>query len=128
MDWKIMSSFIRMNIEAFRAYCLAKPGTSEGFPFDEQTLVFKVMDKMFALTDIDAFESVNLKCDPDRAVELREQFDFVLPGYHMSKKHWNTVLVDLASDQQLKEWTDHSYALVVSGLPKKVREELGLLK
>jgi len=116
-----------MNIEAFRAYCLAKPGTSEGFPFDEQTLVFKVMDKMFALTDVDVFESVNLKCDPDRAVQLREQFDFVLPGYHMSKKHWNTILVDLASDQQLKEWTDHSYELVVNGLPKKVREELAKL-
>jgi predicted DNA-binding protein (MmcQ/YjbR family) len=116
-----------MNIEVYRAYCLAKLGTTEGFPFDEKTLVFKVMGKMFALTDVDSFESVNLKCDPDRAVQLREQFDFVLPGYHMSKKHWNTILVDLASDQQLMDWIDHSYALIVSSLPKKTQEELANL-
>ena len=82
-----------MNIESFREYCLSKPGTTEGFPFDEKTLVFKVQGKMFALTDVDAFESVNLKCEPEDAVLLRETYEGVKPGYHMSKKHWNTVTI-----------------------------------
>lgn len=114
-----------MNIEAFREYCLSKPATTEDFPFDENTLVFKVMGKMFALTDLELFESVNLKCEPDLAVSLREQYESVRPGYHMSKKHWNTVLMDgMISDKLLKEWIDHSYELVVNGLSKKQKEEL----
>lgn len=118
-----------MNIESYREYCIAKPGVTEGFPFGEQTLVFKVMGKMFALADVDEFMSINLKCDPEMAVELRERYeDTVLPGYHMNKKHWNTVMVDGSfNDQELKKWIDHSYALVVSTLPKKLKEELQTL-
>lgn len=109
-----------MNIEDYRNYCLKKKGVTEEFPFGENTLVFKVMGKMFALTNIDEFESINLKCDPEEAVLLREKYDAVLPGYHMNKKHWNTVLVDGSiSDRLIYEWTDHSYNLVVEGLPKK---------
>lgn len=115
-----------MNIEEFRDYCLAKKLVSEEFPFDHHTLVFKVAGKMFALTDVDYFESVNLKCEPEKAVELRERYFEVAPGYHMNKKHWNTVSMqgDLP-DHLIKEWIDHSYALVVQGLSKKLREELG---
>ena len=83
-----------MNIEEYRDYCIAKPGVTEGFPFDEKALVFKVMDKMFALTNITLFESVNLKCDPEKAIELREEYEGINTGYHMSKKHWNTVIID----------------------------------
>ena len=114
-----------MNLEKFHTFCLSLPGTSEGFPFGENTLVFYVMGKLFALTDVDAFESVNLKCDPEEAVELRERYDAVQPGYHMNKKHWNTVLFDGSiPDKLLLEWTKKSYDLVVKGLPKKVQEEL----
>ncbi len=115
-----------MNIESYREYCLAKPGVTEGFPFDEKTLVFKVMGKMFALADVDEFVSINLKCDPELAVELREKYEgTVLPGYHMNKKHWNTMVVNGAlNDEELRHWTNHSYDLVVSGLPKKLKEEL----
>ncbi len=115
-----------MDIEAYRDYCLAKPGVTEGFPFDNQTLVFKVMGKMFALADVDMFVSVNLKCVPELAVQLREEFDgAVTAGYHMSKKHWNTVLMnDIVSDQKFRGMIDHSYDLVVSGLTKVLKEEL----
>ena len=114
-----------MNIENYRDYCLSKAGVTEAFPFDENTLVFKVMGKMFALADVDEFESVNLKCDPELALKLRETYVGVRPGYHMNKKHWNTVSMDGSlPDEKIKEWIDHSYALVVAGLPKKVREEL----
>ncbi|MEM8893495.1 MAG: MmcQ/YjbR family DNA-binding protein [Bacteroidota bacterium] len=114
-----------MNIEEYREYCLSKPGTSEGFPFDEHVLVFKVMNKMFALTDVDAFESINLKCDPDLAIELREQYDAVIPGYHMNKKLWNTIAMDGSiGDRLIKEWIDLSYDLVVKGLPKKDQRAL----
>lgn len=108
-----------MNIEEFREYCLSMPATSECFPFDENTLVFKVAGKIFALTDIvDAF-SINLKCDPEKAIELREHYDCVKPGYHMSKMHWNTVCVDgTVSDALLKEWIDDSYKLIVNSLNK----------
>jgi predicted DNA-binding protein (MmcQ/YjbR family) len=115
-----------MNIEEFREYCLAKKGVEETFPFGETTLVFKVMGKMFALTglDGDAF-TVNLKCDPDRAIELRESFPQVRPGYHMNKKHWNTVEFENGlPDDLLTELVDHSYDLVVRKMPKKLREEL----
>lgn len=114
-----------MNIESFREYCLSKPGTTEGFPFDEKTLVFKVQGKMFALTDVDAFESVNLKCEPEDAVLLRETYEGVKPGYHMSKKHWNTVTIQSDVPQKLLiELIDHSYDLVVRSLSKKLRDEL----
>lgn len=118
-----------MDIEAFRHYCLAKPGTEETLPFDEHTLVFKVMGKMFALTGLnsDVFR-VNLKCDPDRAEQLRERYPEVQPGYHMSKRLWNTVDFEGSlSDTQLRELIDHSYELVVQGLTKKLRAELAKL-
>lgn len=114
-----------MNVESFRDYCLAKPGVTEGFPFGPETLVFKVMGKLFALTNVDAFDSVNLKCDPEYAIELRETFQGVKPGYHMSKKHWNTVSVESdVPEQLLKEMIDQSYDLVVQSLTKKLRDEL----
>ncbi|MBK8291166.1 MAG: MmcQ/YjbR family DNA-binding protein [Flammeovirgaceae bacterium] len=114
-----------MNIELFRSYCLSKKRVTEEFPFDKNTLVFKVMGRMFALTDLDNFESVNLKCDPERAVQLREEFPSVQPGYHMNKKHWNTILMNEGvSDRLIKEWIDDSYSLVVGSLPKKLRLEL----
>lgn len=114
-----------MFLEEFRDYCLSKPGVTEHFPFDNRTLVFKVMDKMFALCDVEEFDSINLKCDPERAIELREQFDAVKPGYHMNKQHWNTVMVHLdVSRDLLLELTDHSYELIVASLPKKKKDEL----
>jgi len=114
-----------MNIEEFRDYCLSKKMVTEEFPFDKTTLVFKVAGKMFALTDIEDDFSINLKCDPEKAIELRELYPCVLPGYHMSKKHWNTIIIDgSVNDQMLYEWIDHSYELVVMGLPKKIRVEL----
>lgn len=117
-----------MHIEEFRDYCLAKPGVTEEFPFDNKTLVFKVMGKMFALCDVDAFESVNLKCDPERSIELRERYEGVNAGYHMSKKHWNTITsVSDVPDQLHFELIDHSYDLVVKGLRKMDREELDQL-
>ena len=115
-----------MHIEAFREYCLSLPGTTEDFPFGEETLVFKVEGKIFALTHVDFFESINLKCEPEKAVELRERYPAVQPGYHMNKKHWNTVLTDGSiSDALLVEWIKDSYYLVVASLPKKLRENLG---
>jgi len=114
-----------LNIEGFRSYCLGKKGVTEEFPFDQNTLVFKVMGKMFALTDLDNFESINLKCDPERAAELREEFPAVTPGYHMNKKHWNTVLMDESiSDKLLKTWIDDSYSLVAASLSKQLQLEL----
>ncbi|MEW7290062.1 MmcQ/YjbR family DNA-binding protein [Aquimarina sp. 2304DJ70-9] len=115
-----------MNVETYREYCLAKKGVTEEFPFDETTLVFKVMGKMFALTGLDRIPfSVNLKCDPDRATELREYHPEITPGYHMSKIHWNTVNFSgtLATDMLL-ELIDHSYDLVVNSLTKKLKQEL----
>lgn len=115
-----------MNIEELRHYCLLKPGTEETFPFDEITLVFKVMGKMYALTSLDKLDlSVNLKCDPEKALQLRERYSSVLPGYHMNKKHWNTVQIDgSVSFELIQEWIDHSYDLVVKSLTKKKKEEL----
>ncbi len=114
-----------MNIEAFRDYCLAKAAVTEELPFDENTLVFKVMGKMFALTDIELFTSINLKCDPARALELREQYAGITPGNHMNKKHWNSVSTDgSVPDALLYELIDHSYELVVAGLPAKLRQQL----
>ena len=117
-----------MNVEEFREYCIDKPGVTEGFPFTESVLVFKVMNKMFALADIDEWDGINLKCDPDEALELRASFDAVEPGYHMSKVHWNTVRPDMdASDSQIYKWIDDSYNLIVASLPKKLKEELEVI-
>ena len=118
-----------MDIETYREYCLSKPFVTEHFPFDEQTLVFKVKNKIFALCDIHQFKSVNLKCNPEKAIELREQYVAVHPGFHMSKTHWNTVEFDGSiSWKLLREWIDHSYDMVVAGLSKKEREEIQKLK
>ena len=117
-----------MDIESFRDYCLIKKGVTEEFPFDENTLVFKVMGKMFALTDIDLFESINLKCDPEEVLILREKYPSVTPGYHMNKKHWNTILPeDNVSDELIKQWIDNSYKLVVKNLTNKDIELLNQL-
>tara|TARA_R110000787_G_scaffold266073_1_gene372149 strand:+ start:46 stop:399 length:354 start_codon:yes stop_codon:yes gene_type:complete len=114
-----------MNVEEFRDYCLAKKGVTETFPFDEVTLVFKVMGKMFALCGLDQVPlRINLKCDPDRAIELRETHDGIIEGWHMSKKHWNTVYLDQLSPKLLTELIDHSYDLVVSKFTKKLKADL----
>lgn len=117
-----------MNLETFREYCLAKKGVTEEFPFDETTLVFKVMGKIFALTNINAEDfCINLKCEPEKAILLREQYEAVKAGYHMNKKHWNTILVQKSiSNNLLKEWIDDSYELVVAGLPKKIQKDLAI--
>jgi predicted DNA-binding protein (MmcQ/YjbR family) len=114
-----------MNIESFRDFCLSLKGVTEGFPFGVSNLVFSVMGKMFALTNADNFESVNLKCDPEKAVELREKYNAVMPGYHMNKKHWNTVIIDGSiGDKEFLSWVKDSYDLVIAGLPKKIQKEL----
>ena len=117
-----------MNIEDLRVFCLALPHTSEGFPFDEDTLVFKVAGKMFCLASLQASDRINLKCDPELALQLREQYPCVLPGYHMNKKMWNTVILDGSVPRKtLEQWIMHSYNQVVAGLPKKIQNELGFL-
>jgi predicted DNA-binding protein (MmcQ/YjbR family) len=113
-----------MFLDDFRNHCIEKPGVTEGFPFDKSTLVFKVFGKMSALVDVDVFEAINLKCDPEKAIELRESHQGIQPGYHMNKTHWNSVyLNEDVSDQLLVELIDHSYELVYASLPKKVRNE-----
>ena len=108
-----------MNIEPFRNHCMSKKGVTEEFPFDKNTLVYKVMGKMFALTDLDLFNSINLKCVPEEGAELRERYPAVLEGYHMNKKHWITVEMDGSiADRELKAWIDKSYYLVVKTLTK----------
>lgn len=117
-----------MDIETYRTFCLALPAVEEGFPFDQKVLVFKVAGKIFALTDVDTFESVNLKCDPEEAIALREQYPAVTPGYHMNKAHWNTVLIDgSVPDAHLRSWIKNSYDLVAASLTKKQREAYGLV-
>jgi predicted DNA-binding protein (MmcQ/YjbR family) len=115
-----------MNIEFLREYCLSKKGVEETLPFGPDVLVFKVLGKVFLLCPLDTDGvQFNVKCDPDLAVELREEYDCVLPGYHMNKKHWNTILANGSVPmKQLKDWIDHSYELVVSSLPAKQREQL----
>ncbi|MCK5781875.1 MAG: MmcQ/YjbR family DNA-binding protein [Flavobacteriales bacterium] len=114
-----------MNVEEVRAFCISKKASTESFPFDEVTLVFKVMGKMFALMSLEKSGSINLKCNPDWSIELREQYEAIIPGYHMNKKHWNTL--DYSGDfpkSLLIKLIDHSYDLVVSNLSKKQKEEL----
>jgi predicted DNA-binding protein (MmcQ/YjbR family) len=102
-----------MDIESLRDHCLSKRNVTEGFPFGEDTLVFKVSGKIFALANLDGDLSINLKCDPAFAIELRERFSDVTPGYHMNKKHWNTVLLKgTVPDKDIFSWIDHSYDLV----------------
>jgi predicted DNA-binding protein (MmcQ/YjbR family) len=118
-----------MNLEKYYEYCLSKKAVTEHFPFDEDTLVFKVGGKMFALANLSGFEngnpSANLKCDPDRAQELRAEFDAIQPGYHMSKVHWNTVNFNQnVSDKMIFELIDHSYELVFKSLTKKTQSEI----
>ncbi len=108
-----------MNIEELTEYCMEKPGVTEEFPFDESTLVFKVMGKMFALTNLEGDWRLSLKCDPERAVELREQYPDIQPAYHMNKTHWNMLDMNGSLNQKLiLELIDHSYQLVVEKLPK----------
>ena len=117
-----------MDIECFHNFCLNLKGVTQEFPFDNRTLVYKVMGKMFALADVEEFESINLKCDPEKAIELRERYPAVKPGYHMHKKHWNTVAIDGSlSDRLIEEWIIDSYNLVASGLTKKLKDELSQL-
>ena len=119
-----------MTLERFRAYCLAKPGATEDLPFGPETLVFRVgggnkPGKIFTLTGLDTFAGINLKCDPERAIDLRERYPGIVPGYHMNKQHWNTVATDgSVPDPLLLELADHSYALVRDSLPKREREAL----
>jgi len=119
--------FRTMHLDEILQFCLQLKGTTEHFPFDQKTLVFKVMGKMYALIDVETPDSINLKCDPERAIELRERYACVLPGWHMSKKHWNTVLLNNElNTNELQELIVHSYELVVSSLPKKLQHELSI--
>lgn len=103
-----------MNVESLREYCISKKSVTESFPFDKETLVFKASGKIFALVNLDSDLSINLKCDPCMAIELRERYTAVTPGYHMNKKHWNTVIIDgTVPDNEIFSWIDHSYDLVM---------------
>lgn len=114
-----------MNIESLREHCIKKPGVTESFPFGEDTLVFKVSGKIFLLTSLSNPESFNAKCDPEKAVLLREQHTEIVPGYHMNKKHWNTVYYNQTlSGSLLKELIDHSYDLVFASLPKAIQSKI----
>ena len=118
-----------MNIEELRDFCMAQKAVSESFPFDETTLVFKVLGKMFCLTDTEDEFSINIKNDPEKIIQFREEYPAVLPGYHMNKKYWNTVMVDGSiSDKILKEWVMESYWSVVHSMPKKKQQELNDIK
>ncbi len=122
-----------MNIQSYYDYCLAKKGVTEHFPFDEDTLVFKVGGKMFALSSLKGWEdntpSINLKCDPEKALELRAEYEGVNPGYHMSKVHWNTVAVNSDVPQKLLlQLIDHSYELIFNSLTKKLQAEINDMK
>ena len=115
-----------MNIEEIREYCISLPGVTEGFPFNDTALVFKVMNKMFALLDLsEEARGISLKCDPELAIELREQHAEVTPAWHFNKQHWNGVdIKGSVSITLLKEWIDHSYTIVVASLPKSKRETI----
>ena len=115
-----------MNIETIRKYCLKKPVVTEDFPFDENTLVFRVMGKIFLLASLDEVPlRINLKCDPEKAVELRERYDSVLPGYHMNKAHWNTIVIDgSVPGNEILSWITDSYLLVVNSLKKHEKEKI----
>ena len=112
-----------MNIESVRDYCLSLPMATEDFPFDETTLVFRVLGKIFAMVDLDDTEWFVLKCDPDYALELRDRHTEIAPAYHMNKKHWNQLnLIGMLPDELVQSLIRHSYNLVVSKLPRKVKD------
>jgi len=115
-----------MNIEQIREHCLKKKGVTEEFPFNEDTLVFKVAGKIFLLASLETIPlQINLKCDPEKAIELREEYDSVQPGYHMNKKHWNTIIIEgTIPINKIFDWIDDSYLLVVAGLNKNERKML----
>jgi predicted DNA-binding protein (MmcQ/YjbR family) len=114
-----------MHFDELIHFCFQLTGATETFPFDKRTLVIKVQGKMFALVNVDNPVSINLKCDPERAIDLRERYDGIQAGYHMSKKHWNTISLEgQVDDNLIKELIVHSYDLVVASLPKKLRDEL----
>lgn len=115
-----------MNIEEIREYCISKPGVTEGFPFNDTALVFKVAGKMFALLDLsEEARGITLKCDPGLALELREQYPGVTPAWHFNKKHWNGInLSGNISDNDIRNWIDHSYGIVVESLPESKRKTL----
>lgn len=116
-----------MSFDDFHNFCIGLPHVTEDFPFGENVLVYRVGGKIFALTDAALFDSINLKCDPELAIELRETYPAVTPGYHMNKKHWNTVVLDGSVPAvKVLEWTKHAYELVLQSLPKKLKTELGL--
>ncbi|MEZ4901887.1 MAG: MmcQ/YjbR family DNA-binding protein [Spirosomataceae bacterium] len=115
-----------MNIESFQTHCLSKKGVTEEFPFGEEVLVYKVLGKMFALTSLDSeIFRISLKCDPELAIQLREEYEGVQPGFHLNKKHWNTVTIDGSiKDNLIRDWIDHSYHLVLGSLPRRFRDTL----
>ncbi|MFN1834983.1 MmcQ/YjbR family DNA-binding protein [Balneola sp. MJW-20] len=117
-----------MDIQTFYEFCMSLPGTSDGFPFDEDTLVLKVMGKIFAITNVEKFNGINLKCDPVKAIEYRAEYEEVQPGYHTNKKHWNFVDPRGSLDDELLfNMIEDSYNLVAATLPKKLKEELDAL-
>ncbi|MGC1204809.1 MAG: MmcQ/YjbR family DNA-binding protein [Flavobacteriaceae bacterium] len=119
-----------MNIEQLRAYCLNKKATSDSFPFDENTLVFKVLNKMFLLASLDKWEkgeaTITVKCDPDYTIELRVTYESIFSGPYVSNKHWNTIAIykNELKPQFILELIDHSYDMVVKGMTKKMRNSL----
>ena len=117
-----------MNIESLREYCISKKGVSESFPFGNETLVFKVANKIFLLAGLNQPISFNVKCDPEKAIILREKYNEVIPGYHMNKNHWNTVYYNGSlSEKQVYEMIDHSYNLVLNSLPKLLQNQINQL-
>ncbi|MCL5028790.1 MAG: MmcQ/YjbR family DNA-binding protein [Bacteroidetes bacterium] len=114
-----------MDLEIIREYCLKKKGVTESLPFNEDSPVYKVMSKIFLIANLTPPVSINLKCDPEKAVELREKYSAVLPGYHMNKLHWNTIMLDDSiHDKLILTWIDDSYCLVAEGLTKKEKVRL----
>lgn len=114
-----------MNIETYRDFCLSQPKATESFPFDDKTIVFKLMEKIFTLASILPFESLNVKCEPSKAVTLRACYASVVPGYHMNKKHWNTLYINRElTDDQIFGWIKDSYDLILKNLPRKLQNEL----
>lgn len=121
----VNSSFERMNLDSILTFCAGLKGTTHDFPFDEKTMAVRVVNKIFALMDVDQATHINLKCNPEKAIELRERYAAITPGFHMNKKHWNTVdLTEDLNDSLIQELIQHSYDCVVKSLPKKLQNEL----
>ena len=117
-----------MNIEELREYCLSKKGATEDFPFDDETLVLRVMNKIFAIIPLERVNCINLKCEPELVESLREHYNAVEPAWHMNKKHWNTVWSNRdAGREEICQWIDHSYNLIVNNLPKSQRNRFEML-